>query len=110
MRGDDVIYDKVDKYVLSGDDIRKYTIEIEDGYNPSAMENGRNYRLLSYFMNNDFMYNNGLRKQIKQAIINGDIVEGDDMEYFINKISNHPSFMSRTIDITKDRIKYNKKY
>lgn len=79
IRRDHIKPIKIDTLILDMDYIDKYCVVVDDDYEPTVKDYGKDGRLLSFLMNHDFMYQNKLRKQIKNDIKSGKLQVGDDI-------------------------------
>lgn len=83
IRTDHIKYSEVNKYILTIDLVDKYCKIVPDGYKPTGKEYGLNKRLTSFFMKYDYMYQPEVKKSITNAIKNGEISPGDDINVFL---------------------------
>lgn len=105
IRTDHIKYSEVNKYILTIDLVDKYCKIVPDGYKPTGKECGSNKRLASFFMKYDYMYQREVKKNINNAIKNGEISPGDDISVFLkdNNIDLKTiNFKERLDDIISD--------
>lgn len=83
IRKDHIKPMKIDKLILDMNLVDMHCIVVDDDYEPTMKEYGRNNRLLSFLMNHDFMYQHKIRKQIKRDVEDGKLGVGDDIVAYL---------------------------
>lgn len=95
---------KVDKRVLSINDLQKYCKIVPDDYEPTKDDNGFDKRILSFLMTNDYTRNFKNKKQLSNDIEKGLLQVGDDIQEYmdrngieLNKVSIYDRFKNESV-------------
>ena len=95
---------KVDKRVLSINDLQKYCKIVPDDYEPTKDDNGFDKRILSFLMTNDYTRNFKNKKQLSDDIEKGLLQVGDDIQEYmdrngieLNKVSIYDRFKNESV-------------